>query len=415
MKTHNNQITCPHCQHVFDIEAVLASQLEAHFKAEYEHKLAEQAQQFASNQRQLEAERQALQQAQSQYDARVQAETDKAVKAALAKAEKTVRQALTDDYEAQLKALQAENQQRRKENKRLKEQEIALLARENTLKEQQEELQLHIDKELLTRQQHIEEKARAKERQAFELEKLQLLKQIEDNKQLAEAMKRKAEQGSMQLQGEVQEIALESLLISAYPFDDIEPVAKGIRGADCIQRVRNASQQTCGAIVYESKRTKNFSNQWIEKLKNDQVTCQADIAVLVSQALPQDIQQFGERDGVWICDFRSVNSLSFVLRDMLIRTHAIRQSHENKGEKMEMLYHYLTGNEFAQHVQRVVENYDLMHKQINDERKAMERLWKKREKQIAVVQHNLASLFGAIEGYTGNTLEDGGVLTLPEA
>ncbi len=410
----NKQITCPNCAHEFDVETVMAKQFETQFKIEYERKLAEQNKQFADSQRQLDAERKALQQAQSEYDARIQAETDKAIKIAFVKAKEEVSKTMAEEYEAQLKALQTENQQRKAENKSLKEKEVALLAREQKLREEQEAMQLKIEKETLSRQQEIEEKARAKERESFALEKMQLLKQIEDNKRLAEEMKRKAEQGATQLQGEVQEIALENMLEMAYPFDAIEPVGKGIRGADCIQQVRNASRQICGSIVYESKRTKNFSNDWIEKLKNDQVGCKADIAVLVSQVLPDNIKHFGEHNGVWLCDFHSVKSLSFVLRDMLIRTHAIRQSHDNKGEKMDMLYHYLTSHEFAQHVQRIVENYDLMHKQINDERKAMERLWKKREKQIEVVQHNLAAMFGSIEGYTGNRLEDGGLLSLSE-
>lgn len=413
-----NTITCPNCDFEFDVEAVIAGKLEAHFKAEFERKLAEQKQQFTAKQQSLNEAEQQLQQAQADFDARLKSDTDKALKAALKtelkKARKDIEQSLSEDYDAQLEALQRENSKRKAENQALRKKEIELLTRENGLKEQQAELQLTLEKELLQRQQAIESKARAKERETFEVEKVQLLKQIEDNKQLAEEMKRKAEQGSMQLQGEAQEIALESLLTQCYPFDDIEAVPKGIRGADSIQRVKNASQQICGAIVYESKRTKNFGGDWIEKLKNDQVTCKADLAVLVTQVLPDDIQQFGERDGVWICDFQTVKSLSFILRDMLIRTHTIRQSQENKGEKMEMLYHYLTGNEFVQHVQRIVENYDLMQQQISDERKAMERLWKKREKQIMVVQQNLAGMFGAIEGFTGKALEDSGILALPE-
>ncbi|NJM94281.1 MAG: DUF2130 domain-containing protein [Cytophagales bacterium] len=148
---------------------------------------------------------------------------------------------------------------------------------------------------MLERQHEIEEKAKLKERESFELERLKLLKQIDDNKKLAEEMKRKAEQGSMQLQGEVQEMALEELLMRSYPFDRVEEVPKGVNGADVIQTVISASQAVCGRIVYESKRTKAFAQEWIEKLKQDQITCRADLAVIVTETLPRDMDRFGQR------------------------------------------------------------------------------------------------------------------------
>jgi hypothetical protein len=259
----------------------------------------------------------------------------------------------------------------------------------------------------------IEEKAREKEREEFELEKVKLLKQIEDNKKLAEEMKRKAEQGSMQLQGEVQEIALENLLKNTYPFDVVDEVPKGVRGADCIQTVINSMQQECGSIVYESKRTKSFANDWIDKLKQDQITCKADIAVIVTQTMPNDMERFGEKDGVWICGFHEVKSLSFVLREMLIKTHSVRKSEENKGEKMELLYNYLTSNEFVQNVKRIVEIYNNMLEQLNTEKRAMAKIWKQREKQIWGVQENLSALFGSIKGIAGKELDTVDALELP--
>lgn len=288
------------------------------------------------------------------------------------------------------------------------------MRKEADLKEKQEELQLNVEKQLLERQKEIEDKARAKERENFELEKIKLLKQIEDNKKLAEEMKRKAEQGSMQLQGEVQELALEDLLMRNYPFDKIAEVPKGIRGADCIQYVVNSLQQNCGSIVYESKRTKNFANDWIDKLKQDQVTCKADVAILVTETMPSDMERFGEKNGVWICGYHEVKSLSFVLREMLIKTYAAKLSQENKGDKMELLYHYLTSNEFVQNIKRIVENYDGMIDQLNSEKKAMLKLWAVREKQIWVVQENISALFGSIKGIAGNELETSNVLELPD-
>ncbi|MCB0503026.1 MAG: DUF2130 domain-containing protein, partial [Bacteroidetes bacterium] len=220
--------------------------------------------------------------------------------------------------------------------------------------------------------------------------------------------------GSMQMQGEVQEIALENLLARLYPFDTIEEVGKGIRGADVIQTVINSAQQACGKIVYESKRTKAFQNDWIDKLKQDQIICKADISVIVTETMPGDMDRFGEKDGVWICGFHEVKSLSFVLREMLVKTHSVKSAQENKGDKMELLYTYLTGSEFRQNIQRIIENYDSMLNQLNAEKKAMHKIWSQREKQIWVVQENISALFGSIKGIGGNAIDAIDVLELPD-
>ena len=405
-----DKIKCPNCAHEFDVEEALSGKLEAHFKEEYERKVNEQAAKF-------NAERDALAKQRIEFEQKKEKENE-LFNQRLAKKLETEKEAIQkqtqEAFELELKALAADNEKRKKENRTLKAAEIDLRKRENLLKEQAEELQLAIDKKMLEKQAEIEEKARSKERESFELEKIKLLKQIEDNKKLAEEMKRKAEQGSMQLQGEVQELALENLLATSYPFDDITEVGKGTRGADCIQTVRNKLQQECGSIVYESKRTKAFAGDWIAKLKQDMVTAKADIAVIVTETMPNDMDRFGEKNGVWICGFHEVKSLSFVLREMLIKTHSVKSSEENKGDKMELLYNYLTSNEFVQNIQRIVENYDGMINQLNSEKKAMHKIWAQREKSIWVVQENIGSLFGSIKGIAGNSLSTSAVLELPD-
>ncbi len=405
-----DKITCPNCGHKFDVEEALSGKLEAHFKAEYEKKVAEQADKFNAEKRKLEQERLKLIDQKEKQDELLKVEVAKALKREKKKIEKST----FEIYEEQIESLKEENEKRKAENKTLKEKEVALMRQEAELREKQEDLNLQVEKQLLEKQKEIEEKARAKERESFELEKIKLLKQIDDNKKLAEEMKRKAEQGSMQLQGEVQELALENLLSKTYPFDKIQEVPKGIRGADSIQTVINSMQQKCGSIVYESKRTKNFAGDWIDKLKQDQVTCKADIAVLVTEAMPSDMDRFGERDGVWICEYHEVSSLSFVLREMLIKIQSVKISQENKGDKMELLYSYLTGNEFVQNIKRIVENYDGMIDQLNSEKKAMYKIWASREKQIWVVQENISALFGSIKGIAGKELETSNVLQLPD-
>ncbi len=406
----NNKIKCPNCGHSFDVEEAISGKLEAHFQSEYEKKISEQSEKFNQEKKKLEEEKQNLQEQKNKHDEIIKAELAKILDQEKQKIEKTTLEA----YEEKIKSLEEENEKRKTENKSLKEMEVALLRRENELKEKQDELNLQVEKQILERQKEIEDKARAKEREGFELEKVKLLKQIDDNKKLAEEMKRKAEQGSMQLQGEVLELAIEDLLSRTYPFDKIQEVPKGVRGADTIQTVVNAMQQECGTIVYESKRTKNYSGDWIEKLKQDQLTCKADIAVLVTETYPNDMDKFGERNGVWICGFHEVKSLSFVLREMLIKTHLIKLSQENKGDKMELLYNYLTSTEFVQNINRIVENYDAMLSQLNSEKKAMTKIWATREKQIWVVQENISALFGSIKGIAGKELETSNILQLPD-
>ncbi|MBN1150458.1 DUF2130 domain-containing protein [candidate division WOR-3 bacterium] len=405
-----DKITCPNCGHSFDVEEAISGKLEAHFKSEYERKVAEQIEKFNAEKKKLEEERNIVAEQKEKQEELLKKELSKALEIESKKIEKLT----SESYEETIKSLKEENEKRKSENKTLREKEVALMRQEAELKEKQEDLYLQVEKQILEKQKEIEDKARAKERESFELEKIKLLKQIEDNKKLAEEMKRKAEQGSMQLQGEVQELAIEDLLSKTYPFDKIQEVPKGVRGADCIQTVINSIQQECGSIVYESKRTKNYSNDWIDKLKQDQVTCKADLAVLVTEAMPGDMDRFGERNGVWICGFHEVRGLSFVLREMLIKTQSVKISQENKGDKMELLYTYLTSNEFVQNIKRIVENYDDMVVQLNSEKKAMYKIWALREKQIWAVQENVSALFGAIKGIAGKEMETSNVLQLPD-
>ncbi|NKI28050.1 DUF2130 domain-containing protein [Arenibacter sp. 6A1] len=405
-----DKIKCPNCGHNFDVEEALSGKLEAHFKAEFEKKVAEQAKKFNAERLSLEKE---IEEFQRKKEKENELFKEKLAQRLSQETEKIQLQT-KESFELELKALQEENEKKKAENRLLKTQELDLLKRENQLKEQAEELQLSMQKQLLERQKEIEEKARAKERESMTLKEKEYQKQLDDQKKLIDEMKRKAEQGSMQMQGEIQELALEELLRTTYPFDEIDEVAKGVRGADCIQTVVNALQQSCGTIVYESKRTKNFSNDWIDKLKQDQITCKADIAVIVTETFPNGMDRFGEKNGVWICGFHEVKSVSFVLREMLVKTQSVKSSDENKGDKMELLYTYLTSNEFVQNIKRIVENYDGMINQLNSEKKAMHKIWASREKQIWVVQENISALFGSIKGIAGKELATASVLELPD-
>jgi hypothetical protein len=205
----------------------------------------------------------------------------------------------------------------------------------------------------------------------------------------------------MQLQGEVQELILEELLRTNFPFDIISEVGKGVRGADCIQTVRNHFGQECGRIIYESKRTKDFSGDWIEKLKKDMRSSGVDVAVIVTQCYPKGMDCFGEKDGVWICSFEEAKAVAFVLRDTIIKLFTATKNQENKGDKMHMLYDYLTSTEFSEQWKAIREGFMSMKLSIQKERDAMEKLWKAREKQLEKVLLNAAHIRGSIEGIAG--------------
>ena len=259
----------------------------------------------------------------------------------------------------------------------------------------------------------IEEQKTANRETEYQMRMKELEKQLDDQKKLAEEMRRKAEQGSVQLQGEVQELALEEMLRTAFPFDEITVVAKGVKGADCIQAVRNNFGQECGRIIYESKRTSAFSADWIEKLKYDMRSLSADIAVIVTRTMPREMDCFGIKDGVWICSFDEVKALASVLRDGVVRVFNAAKSQENKGDKMHLLYDYLTSTEFAEQWKAIREGFLSMKISIQRERDAMEKLWKAREKQLEKVLLNAAHIRGSIEGISGmdsvdlNLLESG--------
>jgi hypothetical protein len=250
-----------------------------------------------------------------------------------------------------------------------------------------------------------EQKTAAKETE-YQMKLKELEKQLDDQKKLAEEMKRKAEQGSMQLQGEVQELALEALLRANFPFDQISEVGKGVKGADCILTVRNSFGQECGKIIYESKRTRDFSLDWIDKLKADMRSQGAHIAVIVTQTMPKDMPCFGEKNGVWICSFSEVKALTAVLRDGIVKLFNAARSQDNKGDKMHLLYDYLTSTEFSEQWKAIREGFLSMKASIQRERDTMEKLWKSREKQLEKVLLNAAHVRGSIEGIAGKDVID---------
>jgi hypothetical protein len=216
----------------------------------------------------------------------------------------------------------------------------------------------------------------------------------------------------MQLQGEVQELALETLLAQTFIFDEIKEIKKGQRGADAIQTVRNEFNVDCGSIIFESKRAQNWANDWIEKLKEDQRVAGAEIAVLVTQTMPKEMLRFGERDGVWICGFHEVKELVYVLRQILIKAQNAQIVQENKAEKMGMLYNYLTSSQFKLQLEAIVEGFTNLKSDLDKEKRAMAKIWKEREMQIEKVTQNTIDMYASIKGIGGKAIETVKILEL---
>ncbi len=391
-----NQITCPNCGHHFNAEQALSVQVETRLRNEYNQKfkgLAAQKDQELSQKLSEELKK--------------QAENQK-------KLEVELKEKVKLDFETQLKNSSEELDAKRKEVFTLKNREIELLKKEQQLVEQNQIFELDLQKKLIEERKLIEETAKQKaEADAlFKLkEKDMKLEQLMDQ---LEIMKKKAEQGSMQLQGEVQEVALEELLTSTFPFDTISEVGKGVKGADIIQTIHNKVGQECGTIIYESKRTKAFSSDWIDKLKADLRSQKSDIAVIVTETMPREMDKFGQKDGIWICTYEEVKGVAAVLRESLIRIHEIKSSQDNKGDKMQHLYDFLTGNEFRHHIESIVEGFSSMQSALQKERLAMERMWSEREKQLSKVLLNMSGMYGSIKGIAGNAIGEVKLLSLDE-
>lgn len=319
-----------------------------------------------------------------------------------------IKKNMAADYENQLKVLQQNAIESEEKLKESRKKELVFLQKEQALKNKEEEIQLTVQRQLMEEREKMKEEIRKGEaeklsikEQESQLKIKELEKQKEDQAKLIEEMKRKSEQGSMQLQGEVQELILEQILESTFPFDKIEEVGKGVRGADCIQIVRNQFGNESGKIIYESKRTKDFSNEWIDKLKKDMRHFGADIAVIVTQTFPKDMERFGEKDGVYICTMSEVRSVALLLRNAILKVADAKKSQENKGDKMVMLYDYLIGSEFSEQWKAISEGYRSMRQSIQKERDAMEKMWKAREKQLDKILLNAAHIKGSVEGIAG--------------
>jgi hypothetical protein len=355
-------IACPSCGKKIPLTRALRADIEASVKAEYDEQLSEE----------------------------VERARKEATRAAEKKAEKSRAQELAlmrEELDAQTKQLQ-----------KARDAELALRKRERELEGKQLDLELDIERRLAQERARLVAETQSRVAEQQRLKDAEKERQLADLRRQIEDLKRRAEQGSQQLQGEAGEGELESVLKSTFPWDEITPVAQGVRGADLHQIVIDGRGTRCGSILWECKNAKNWSEAWIPKLKQDQRSFHADVAVLVTSSLPKGCTRFTAIEGVLVTDFTCAAALGGLVRANLLQLAQTRTAATNKGEKLELLYRYLSGLEFRQRVEAIVEAFERMREDLDQERRSAERQWAKRAKQIEAVTLNISGMYGDLQG-----------------
>jgi len=406
------EIVCPNCGTSFNAEDALSVHIEEKLKKEYQEKIRLSNEELSKKAKQVDEKNEELQKKQEELAEKTknmnelfQERLNRSLKEELIKREIEIQQKIEEKNQAQLLALQQENQKKIEEVHELRKKEIEFLQQKQILEDEKSKMQLDIQKQLLEGRKAIEEEVGKRKAEENNLQIKEYQKQLEDQKHLIEEMKRKSEQGSMQMQGEVQELVIEEELKFLFPFDEIIEVGKGMRGADCIQIVNNQFGKAAGKIIYESKRTKTFSNEWIDKLKADQRHEGADLSVLITQVMPKELSHFGLFNGVWVCQYSEYKALAAVLRDGVVRVAQANSSQENKGDKMTHLYSFMTSPEFRHQIEAIVEGFSTLKMDLDKEKRAMNRIWKEREKQIEKVITSTIDMYASVKGIAGGAVE----------
>ena len=406
-------IKCPNCGYTIDINQTLYEEIEKAAKAKLQKEIEEHRKTYKAELSKLKAQAEELKAKEAAIEAKAKQLAQDLLLEERKKLENEIKKRLQSEQKGIIESLQKELDQKSKELQELAQAKIEIerLKREKETAIMQAKLQAQqeMNKEL----EKAKEQLAKQLAQESELKLREKEKQLQDLKaKLAEAQ-RKAELTSQQHQGEVQELAIEEYLRMQFPFDTIEEIKKGLRGADCLQIVNTRELANCGKIYYESKRTKEFQKSWIEKLKADMRQIGADIGVIVTEAMPKELDRMGLVDGVWVCSFEEFKALSTILRHHIIELALTTRSMENRSDKMSLLYRYLTSNEFKMQIEAIVEGFTQMQEDLDKEKRAMQRLWKQREKQLQKVLDSTIALYGSIKGIAGNAIGHVELLGLP--
>jgi len=413
MSQNSNQINCPKCGEEIDVNDILYHQVDDALQKKYNEDLAKEKIKFEVETSRLNKEREELEEEKRKQQEEIENKVRAEIKQKEVDLKKKYKAEAEDEQSEAICSLREELEEKSGKIKELNKASAELEKIKREKDELAESIKADAEKELNRRLVAEKEKIHKEESDKNEFKFKELEKQLEDQKKLTAEMKRKQEQGSMQTQGEVQELGIEEWLMDKFPLDTIQEIKKGERGGDCLQIVHSRSNNNCGAIYYESKRTKSFQLSWIEKFKTDIRDKNADIGVLVTEVMPKDMDRMGMKDGIWICSFEEFKGLCSVLRESIIQISTAIITQDNKGDKMGMLYDFLTSNEFKLQIEGIVEGFTQMKSDLESEQRSMRGIWKKREKQIEKVLLNTTGMYGSIKGIAGNALQSVPLLELP--
>jgi hypothetical protein len=402
-------INCPKCGTEIRLTESLAAPMLAAVRKQYEDRLNAKDADIATRESAVREQQAAVAKAQAGIEEQVAAKLRTERTTIAAEEAKKARLALESDLSGKDRLITDLNETVKALNTKLttaQKAEAELVRKQRELDDAKRELDLTIEKRVTDGLGAVEAKARQRAEEESRLKMAEKDKVIADAQRQVEEMKRKMEQGSQQLQGEVQELELEAILRAKFPRDTIEPVPKGEHGGDALHRILGPLGQACGTILWESKRTKNWSDGWLAKLREDQRSAKADIAIIVSQVLPKGVESFDHIDGVWVTHPRCALPVAIALRHSLTEIATARQSGEGQQTKMEMVYQYLTGPRFRHRIQAIVEKFGDMQEDLEKERKVMTKQWAKREEQIRGVIESTAGMYGDLQGIAGKTLQE---------
>lgn len=402
-------IICPNCKTEIKLTESLAAPLIDSTRREYEKRLAQKDADVAKRDATLREREETLSRAQQTIDEQV-TEKLKLERGKIAVEEtKKAKLVLQTDIDQKTQALADLQEVINQQNAKLTEAQKAqadLLRKQRELDDAKRELELTVEKRVQAGLATTRQQAKKEAEEGLKLKVMEKEQTIVSMQKQIEELRQKAEQGSQQLQGEVQELELEALLRAKFPWDTIEPVPKGEHGGDALQHVIGPNGQPCGTIIWESKRTKSWSDGWLTKLREDQRTAKAEIAVIVSQSLPKEVETFGLVENVWITHPKAVLPVAVTLRHMLMEVSSARQASEGQQTKTEMIYQYLTGPRFRHRVEAIVEAFSSMQEDLDKEKKAIIKQWAKREEQIDRVMQATAGMYGDLQGIAGKTIQE---------
>jgi hypothetical protein len=402
-------ITCPNCKSEIKLTESLAAPLIEATRLQFEHTIAEKEAQVAKREAAICEQKTAIEKARGAIDEQVSEKLKAEREKIIAEEAKKARLILETDIELKTKEVSDLQEILKDRDIKLAEAQktqVGLLRKQRELDDAKRELDFTVERKVQESLTVVRDKAKQEAEDGLKLKVLEKEVQIASMQRQIEELKRRAEQGSQQLQGEVLELELESLLRAKFPRDTIEPVAKGEFGGDLLQSIIGPLSQHCGSILWESKRTKNWSDGWLPKLRDDQRAAKADIALIVSNVLPKGVEAFDRIEGVWVTETRCAIPVAVALRQSLIELSTARQANEGQQTKMELVYQYLTGPRFRHRVEAIVEKFADMQADLDKERKTMTRLWAKREAQIRGVIESTVGMYGDLQGIAGGALPE---------